>query len=127
MPSNELSSTIPHGRHGYSRSESLPAPSLAAIFSSKALALEAFRLLGMDRGPGAMKLAPAFFEKHPELYRNSTAGVIARGRAIRPPQTGSENSAPVLMPLDTRTLTKYTEMARWYFDVSMAAEGGSIL
>ncbi|EXJ69714.1 uncharacterized protein A1O5_06785 [Cladophialophora psammophila CBS 110553] len=106
-------------------SESLPAPSVAAIFGSKTLALQALLMLEMDRGPGAMKLHPAFFERHPELYDSRSEGVIARGIAISPSHNGHMKPTPLLKPLDPKTLTKYSEMARWYFDVSFGDEKGT--
>lgn len=116
-----ISTSTDIGSASYAQPEILPAPSIAAIFGSKALALQAFKLLGMDRSPGAMKLDPLFFEAHPELYDCRLNDIIARGIAIGPPRT---TTAPVLTPLDLKTLTKYTEMAKWYIDVSVADDGG---
>ncbi|OQU97444.1 hypothetical protein CLAIMM_03374 [Cladophialophora immunda] len=121
-PSSSLSSDVSRTWPG----RSLPAPSVAAIFGSKTLALQALQLLKMDRGPGAMKLDPAFFQRHPELYDSSMSdGVIARGIAISPSQPGHMRPTPLLRPLDPETLMKYSEMARWYFDVSFADERGT--
>lgn len=116
--------------HGsFTQPESLPASSVAAIFSSKALALQAFRLLGMDRGPGAMKLDPTFFERHPELYdgRRNDNNFLARGIAIQSPfRAGKVNSTPIPGRLDDKILTKYTQMAKWYIDVSVEEDGGML-
>jgi len=125
VTTNEAPWNMSFGDEDYTQPDGLPAASVAELFSSRKLALQTFRLLGMDRGPGAMKLDPAFFERHPELYDSRSQNTIARGIAIRPPpQTGRVNSAPVLTPVDRKTLTKYTEMARWYFDVSVAEDEG---
>lgn len=125
MTPDDLARSISFSASSHEQSpESLPARSAASIFTSKTLALQAFRMLGMDRSPGAMKLDPGFFEGHPELYDSRSHDIIARGIALTPPQFGTLNSAPVLTPIDAKTLTKYTEMARWYFDVSVAEDVG---
>lgn len=62
---------------------SLPARDANALFSSRNLALQAFKLLGMDRGAFGFCLDPVFFERHPELY-DSSAGIIATGIRLKP-------------------------------------------
>jgi hypothetical protein len=92
----------------------LPARSISALFKSKDLALQVFHMLGMDKGPGNLRLDPAFFEKHPELYDGGT-DLLARGVPIRAP-----NSDPTIVagpkPLDLSILNKYREMVMWTFE-----------
>ncbi|OQV01439.1 hypothetical protein CLAIMM_06801 [Cladophialophora immunda] len=102
----------------------LPAPSIAALFSNKHLALQTFHLLRMDRGQGLLKLDPTFFERHPELYDNRAELLIARGIAIRPPlSAGARAMTPIPKALDPKTLTKYIEMAKWAYDLSISDDG----
>lgn len=103
--------------------DTLPAPSIAALFNSNHLALQAFHLLKMDRGQGLLKLDPVFFERHPELYDGRAEGLIARGIPIRPPPNRDQAMTPLPKPLDHKTLTKYIEMAKWAYDLSITEEG----
>jgi hypothetical protein len=87
----------------------LPAPSAAALFSSRVLAVQAFKALGMDRGAFNFRMDPAFFERHPELF-DANANIIASGVPLRP--TGS---IPMPMPreLDSSILGQYKEMSKY--------------
>lgn len=98
----------------------LPARTAASIFRSKDLALQTFHLLGMDRGPGVLKLDPVFFEQHPELYSEKTSLLISRGCSIRPSQGSQPTRAP--QPITSETLTRYTEMAKWAFDFDVSRQ-----
>lgn len=111
---------------------SLPARTAAAIFRSKDLASQTFHLLGMDRGPGILKLDPVFFEQHPELYNDKTSLLISRGCSIRPSHGARSRPTRAPQPITSETLTRYTEMAKWAFDFDVSRqdncsslEGGS--
>jgi hypothetical protein len=88
--------------------EKLPASGIEALFASKVLALQAFRLLGMDRGACTFRLDPTIFEKHPELY-DCKADLIAKGIPIRPPHW---ESVPAPIPLNKSLLNRYGEMTK---------------
>ncbi|KAB8298556.1 hypothetical protein EYC80_000735 [Monilinia laxa] len=87
----------------------LPAPNVAALFSSSQLALSAFVALGMDQGVVQYKLDPVFFERHPELY-DSNSGMVASGAHLRPPER-----CPMIppRPLDEGVLNSYKSLAAW--------------
>ena len=93
----------------------LPAPNANALFNSKAFALQAFKLLGMDKGAGTFRLDPAFFEKHPELY-DCQANLTVHGVPLRPPE---RRSVPIPSPLDSSMLGRYRELTTWTFDLSL--------
>lgn len=93
---------------------SLPAPNVAALFSSRSLALQAFKKLDLDKGSMFFKLDPAFFERHPHLY-DERANILARGVSLRPP---NRSFLPSCKPLDEATLGRYRECATWTFDLS---------
>ncbi len=94
----------------------LPAPNVSALFNSKAFALQAFKLLGMDKGAVTFRLDPAFFEKHPELY-DYKANLMAHGVPLRLPDR--RRSVPVPRPLDSIILGRYRELTTWTFDLSL--------
>lgn len=87
----------------------LPACNVTALFTSKALALKAFEMMGMSDGPHKFRLDPAFFEKYPELY-DCSANLAATGIPLRP---GHRKSVPVPRPLARRVLSQYKELASW--------------
>lgn len=93
----------------------LPAPNVAALFSSNQLALATFVALGMDQGVAQYKLDPMFFERHPELY-DSSSGIIASGTHIRPPER-----CAMLPPrlLDEGILNSYNNLAAWALDTGI--------
>lgn len=88
--------------------QSLPVPDADTLFSSRDLALQAFRILGMDNGAFTFSLDPTFFQRHPELY-DSRSNLMAQGMALRPTQR-----TPVVTcrPLDPSVLGQYEEMSR---------------
>ncbi|OQU95639.1 hypothetical protein CLAIMM_01821 [Cladophialophora immunda] len=88
---------------------SLPASSTRALFESKGLAFQAFKLLGMDNGPHQYKLGPAFFARHPELYEPS-ANIMAAGVFLHP---GRRWSLAHPQPLDNSILARYREVTSW--------------
>lgn len=85
----------------------LPAIDENGLFSSRTLALQAFKLLGMDRGAFAFQLAPEFFEKHPELY-DSTAGIMATGVRLRP---NVQVKFPAPRELDSGVVAQYQALS----------------
>ncbi|KAI9642123.1 hypothetical protein NHQ30_008924 [Ciborinia camelliae] len=93
----------------------LPAPNVTALFNSKELALSTFVALGMDQGVAQYKLDPVFFERHPELY-DSSAGIIASGVHLRPPEQCS-----ILRPklLDENIMNSYRNLAAWALDTGV--------
>jgi Domain of unknown function (DUF3425) len=101
---------------------SIPAPSVTALFNSKSLALQVFRLLKMDKGLGRLRLDPQFFERHQELWDDNPDS-IAQGVPIRPPK---KRSIPLKgpNPLDARVISKYKEMVTWNFDRGISDEVG---
>lgn len=94
----------------------LPAPNAAALFESKSLALEAFKLIGMHKGPSNFLLDPLFFERHPELHDSNTH-VIARGVPLRP---GDRKFITTPRPLDLGVLGRYKELSSWSLSLSAA-------
>lgn len=118
---NPLSSIRPSRLSRADIDSFLPAPSVAALFGSKDLALEAFRLLEMDKGVGFMKLDPVFFQKYPELY-DPDAGLMAHGMRICPPPRKTIKIVGP-RPLDKSVLKKYTEMTTWIIDSMLLSNG----
>ncbi|KAJ8060764.1 hypothetical protein OCU04_011068 [Sclerotinia nivalis] len=112
----ELSKRMREGRilHGITMEPlaTLPASNIAALFSSKQLALSTFVALGMDQGLAQYKLDPVFFERHPELY-DGNAGVVASGAHVRPPE-----HLPMQQPglLNEGILNTYWNLAAWALD-----------
>jgi hypothetical protein len=88
---------------------SLPAPNTTALFNSKTLALEAFKMMGMGNGPHNFRLDPAFFGKYPELYEG-TSELMARGIPLR---SSHGMNVPVPCPLASEILCQYKELASW--------------
>lgn len=95
-------------------SSMLPARSINDIFMSRTLALQAFHLLGMSKGPGNLRLDPVFFQKHPELYDGRT-DLLARGVPIRPLSSGNISLAGP-KPIDLRILSRYREIIMSTFE-----------
>lgn len=93
----------------------LPAPSINALFKSRDQALGVFRMLGMDKGPGNLRLDPSFFERHPELYDGST-DLLAKGIPIKVPGCDTTTLAGP-KPIDLRILRRYQEMVMSTFDI----------
>jgi len=91
---------------------SLPAPDKATLFSSKALAIQAFRALGMNKGAATFFLDPEFFGRHPELY-DPQCDIMARGVPLRP---NTHISIPIPRELNSGVLGQYRELTRWAFD-----------
>lgn len=91
----------------------LPAPDIQSLFSSKSLAVQCFKLLGMDSGPCFFRLDPAFFENHPELY-DPRENLMARGVPLRSP---SRQSMAVPQSLDTSVLEQYKNVSSWTVDL----------
>lgn len=91
----------------------LPAPDIKSLFSSKSLALQCFKLLGMDRGACFFRLDPAFFENHPELY-DPRENLMARGVPLRSPNRVSMSVPP---SLDTSVLEQYKNISSWTVDL----------
>jgi len=91
-----------------SSTTTLPAPTAKALFSSRALAMQAFKLLGMDQGAFRFCLDPAFFEKHPELYC-ADANLMACGVALR---SDTLELFPAPQELDSAVIKTYGELSR---------------
>jgi len=81
---------------------------ISALFSSRALAMQAFKLLGMDQGAFRFCLDPAFFEKHPELYC-ADANLMACGVALR---SDTLELFPAPQELDSAVIKTYGELSR---------------
>ncbi|OAP56165.1 hypothetical protein AYL99_09344 [Fonsecaea erecta] len=99
-----------------SGASSLPAPNASVLFGSKALALKAFKLMGMHKGVGNFLLAEHFFDRHPELM-DPTVNIIARGVPLRP---GNRKFMIAPQPLDSSVLGRYKELSSWSLTVSSA-------
>ena len=95
----------------YSSNMSLPAPDKATLFGSKALSIQAFKALGMDKGAATFCLDPEFFGRHPELY-DPQCDMMARGVPLRP---SSHMSIPIPRDLSSSVLGQYKELSRWAF------------
>lgn len=91
-----------------SEGQDLPASDADALFSSKTLAWQAFKLLGMDKGAFTFYLDPAFYQRHPELY-DENDNLMAQGIALQPSQ-----HVPIRAPrqLDGSVLKEYQELFR---------------
>ena len=97
--------------------ERLPAPDARTLFSSRSLATQAFKLLGMDRGAFHFCMDPKFFENHPELY-SCDDNIIAHGVALR---ADSVTHFPAPKYLDSLTLKRYEELSKHALDVANAS------
>lgn len=93
----------------------LPAQNANALFSSKVLAAQAFKAMGMDRGAFNFRLDPAFFQRHPELYDNKS-NLMAQGMALRPDLIAQ---MPVPRELDSSVLGQYQEMSKYVVDMAL--------
>lgn len=91
----------------------LPAPSVRALFSSKALAVQAFRLLDFA-GAETLRLDPAFFELHPELY-DCKVNLMACGTHLKPPFQRVSVPSPNI--LDNSVLSHYKDFATQTFSL----------
>lgn len=91
----------------------LPAESTEALFSCRSTALRAFRLMGMDKGLGAVRLDPEFFVKHPELYDPRMARCIAKGAALHPPAQVAAAPVPKPRAVDLTTIPTYQQIISW--------------
>lgn len=83
----------------------LPAPSVNALFESKTLATQAFRLLKMDKVE-SLRLDPTFFDSHPELC-DCRESLAARGIHLKP---SSWISVPLPRPVEPDVLGIYNEL-----------------
>jgi hypothetical protein len=92
----------------------LPAPDAHTLFSTKSLAIQAFKTIGMDKGAATFRLDPEFFRRHPELYEPE-CDLMARGVPLR---STSQWSMPTPGDLNTSVVAQYRELARWTFDRS---------
>jgi hypothetical protein len=95
----------------------LPAPDAHTLFSTKSLAIQAFKAIGMDKGAATFLLDPEFFGRHPELY-DSQCDLMARGISLK---SNSCFSMPTPTDLNVGVVAQYRELARWTFDRSSVA------
>ncbi|KAF5023027.1 hypothetical protein F66182_4911 [Fusarium sp. NRRL 66182] len=91
----------------------LPAPDMHTLFSSPAYARAAFNKLNMDKGAGYYKIDPAFFEKYPELW-DQTSDLTAAGMPLKPE---NQKILTYPKPLDSSTVETY----RSFIDFSLDA------
>jgi hypothetical protein len=84
---------------------SLPAPCLSALFNSRHLASQAFKLLKMEK-VGNLRLDPAFFENHPE-FSSCRGKLAARGVPLKP---SSWFSIPSPRPIESSVLRIYRDL-----------------
>lgn len=94
---------------------SLPTRDAHTLFTSQELAMQAFKLLGMDKGAFNFRLDPAFFGRHPELYDNSS-GLMATGVALRARDHVSISSP---RDLEISVIGQYHEMSRYLIDSAL--------
>jgi hypothetical protein len=92
----------------------LPAPDAHTLFSTKSLAIQAAKIIGMDKGAATFRLDPEFFRRHPELY-DFQCDLMARGVPLR---SDTQLSMPSPGELNTTVVAQYRELARWTFDRS---------
>ncbi|KAL2421665.1 hypothetical protein ABEF95_008421 [Exophiala dermatitidis] len=97
-------------------SASLPALNAQALFSSRSLAIQAFKLLGMDQGASSFCLAPSFFLRHPELYDNQV-NLMACGVALKP---DTEELFPAPGELDADVMSRYKSLSKYALSVGNA-------
>ncbi|KAM5342105.1 hypothetical protein ACJ41O_015136 [Fusarium nematophilum] len=91
----------------------LPAPDITRLFTSPAYARAAFKQLNMDKGASYYKIDPAFFEKYPELYDQSS-DITATGIPLKPK---FQKILTYPKPLDASTVETY----RSFIDFSLDA------
>lgn len=99
---------------------SLPAPNLASLFSSKAFAIQTFRLLNMEKAEN-LRLHPSFFENHPELA-DCRRNLMARGVSLRPPH---QVSVPSPQALESNILGMYREFTMQTLESSLSYCSGT--
>ncbi|KAI1613101.1 hypothetical protein EDD36DRAFT_465238 [Exophiala viscosa] len=101
----------------------LPAKDANTLFSSRELAAQAFKVLGVDNGAFNFRLDPAFFGRHPELYDNNS-DLMALGVALRP---GLGNQIPIIGPEDVKVsvVAQYQEMSRYLIDSALESRHSS--
>jgi hypothetical protein len=92
----------------------LPAPDAHTLFSTKSLAIQAFKIIGMDKGAATFRLDPEFFGRHPELY-DPQCDLMARGVPLK---SSSHRSMPTPGDLNPSVVAQYKELASWTFDRS---------
>lgn len=109
--------TMAHSQ-SHSHSRSLPCENVDELFSSRSLAMQAFKALGMDTGAFRYRLDPAFFERHPELY-DPSSNLMAQGVALRP-----SRQVAMVGPrhLDSSVVGQYQEMAKYVVDMMLEAK-----
>ncbi|KAI8665841.1 BZIP domain-containing protein [Fusarium keratoplasticum] len=100
----------------------LPAPSVAMLFSSPAYARAAFRKLNMDKGAGYYKIDPAFFQKYPEL-RPGSGDLVAMGIPLKPKQ---QNILTYPKPLDPTTVQTYRSFIDFSIDAANTISSANI-
>ncbi|KAJ5403307.1 hypothetical protein N7509_003178 [Penicillium cosmopolitanum] len=100
-------------RHKESFGMRLPAPDTNSLFGSHTMALQAFELLGMDKGASLFRLDPAFFETHPEMYDHRD-NIMASGVHLKSPY-GDTMISP--RPLDISVSTQYKQLSSWTVDL----------
>ncbi|EXJ70267.1 uncharacterized protein A1O5_06335 [Cladophialophora psammophila CBS 110553] len=89
------------------------APNVEALFKSRQYAYSAYKALGLGKGSAEFRLAPKFFEKHPELY-DPNADIIGRGLYLRPTEQKSMQSPG--RP-DPSSLANYRALAKWSLEI----------
>ncbi|KAI9170582.1 hypothetical protein HJFPF1_00050 [Paramyrothecium foliicola] len=94
----------------------LPAPDVTALFSSPAYARAAFSKLNMDKGASYYKIDPAFYEKYPELYDQSS-DLTATGIPLKPK---FQKILTYPKPLDLRTVETYRSFIDFSLDAGRA-------
>ena len=94
----------------------LPAPDIATLFSSPAHARAAFKKLNMDKGASYYKIDPAFYEKYPELYDQSS-DLTATGIPLKPK---IQQILTYPKPLDLRTVETYRSFIDFSLDAGRA-------
>jgi hypothetical protein len=93
---------------------SLPALSTSALFNSRHLASQAFRLLKMEKVEN-LRLDPAFFENHPELC-GCRERLAARGVPLKP---SSWLSIPFPRPVESSVVRIYRELTNQALNLSL--------
>lgn len=96
----------------------LPAPDAQSLFTNKSLAMQAFKILDMDKGASNFCLDPEFFTRHPELY-DPECSIMARGVPLRP---NSHRSFPIPQDLSSSVVAQYKEFAEWTFNGNLESE-----
>jgi hypothetical protein len=101
---------------------SLPAADANDLFSSRELAAQAFKILGMDGGAFNYRLDPAFFGRHPELY-SDIPNLMALGVALRPT---SQVSISAPRELDVSVVGQYHEVSKYLMGVAFELSQSSL-